>query len=302
MPRRRDSVDVMVEPHDLAGLLGAALTAAGVDPADFEVGAAADGGLCVMRRRWGSLEGGARELEATSEATFPPPPAEAMDDERVAAWVDAWVDGREQFTSMDEAPPALLRRPELVTRADFARAFTDWEFCALVANAEDSDPDVPPPDALQAAIEVHDFVRVGDLLDAHPELATTRDDAGFTPLHVAAERCSVVTLPTAAVRVIERLLAAGADPEAATDDGLRPLHLARAAAVRPLVRAGADLEARNAMGQTPLIVQAQEGDGCPALIELLAVGAARDARDADGLTASDYARARGEADKLEALA
>jgi len=52
----------------------------------------------------------------------------------------------------------------------------------------------------------------------------------------------------------------------------------------------------------PLRPEAQEGDGCPALIELLAVGAARDARDADGLTASDYARARGEADKLEALA
>ena len=105
MPRRRDSVDVMVEPHDLAGLLGAALTAAGVDPADFEVGAAADGGLCVMRRRWGSLEGSARELEATSEATFPPPPAEAMDDERVTAWVDAWAYGRCSSTSMRAGTP-----------------------------------------------------------------------------------------------------------------------------------------------------------------------------------------------------
>jgi hypothetical protein len=229
MPRRRDSVDVMVEPHDLARLLGAALTAAGVDPADFEVGAAADGGLCVMRRRWGSLEGGARTGSHVG-GDLPPPPAEAMD-ERVTAWVDAWVDAANSSRRWTRHR-RRWRQPDS-SRAPTSRAFTNWEFCALVANAEDSDPDVPPPDALQAAIEVHDFVRVGDLLDAHPELATTRDDAGFTPLHVAAERCSVVTLPTAAVRVIERLLAAGADPEAATDDGLRPLHLARAAAVRP---------------------------------------------------------------------
>ena len=57
-------------------------------------------------------------------------------------------------------------------------------------------------------------------------------------------------------KVIRLLLAGGLHPDAADDDGQRPLHLAAAAgdsgALQALLDAGADIGARNFAGQTPL--------------------------------------------------
>ena len=91
-------------------------------------------------------------------------------------------------------------------------------------------------------------------------------ESGETPLHAAAGFAN----PDAGERVVQVLLAAGADPNRATIPGAEtgsfmrdartrgetPLHRAAAFAgagtIRRLIEAGADLEARDAAGDTPL--------------------------------------------------
>ena len=149
-----------------------------------------------------------------------------------------------------------------------------------------------------------------------------RNDAGYTPLHVAAAGSAVPEMITA-------LANAGADLEARTESGLTPLHVAARsssvpavvtalvdagadlqartgtesrftalhaaagmtgtpAVVTALVDAGADLEARTRSGLTPLHVAAAVG-GLPAVVTALVnAGADPDARDDSDRTAGDY--------------
>jgi ankyrin repeat protein len=82
------------------------------------------------------------------------------------------------------------------------------------------------------------------------------EDGGVRALHHAAAHDDVA--------VVKRLLAAGADAEAATDAGTA-LHWAAgegaAAALRALLEKGADANATNAQGLTPLILAAAHGSG-----------------------------------------
>jgi cytohesin len=87
------------------------------------------------------------------------------------------------------------------------------------------------------------------------------------------------------VRVVELLVRAGANPNAQDDNGNTPLFEANSAEVaRALVNAGADPNARNADGQTPLfdryVAEAKE--------ILLEAGADVSARDKYGRTALFY--------------
>lgn len=82
--------------------------------------------------------------------------------------------------------------------------------------------------------------------------------------------------------IVKVLLAAGANVNAATCEGDRPLHLAAdrgdAAAVAELLRAGADVNAATFEGERPLHVAAATGDAAT-VAELLRAGADVSATD-----------------------
>jgi ankyrin repeat protein len=104
---------------------------------------------------------------------------------------------------------------------------------------------------------------------------------------------------------VERLLAAGADVNAANRYGVRPLNVALeagdAALTRRLLAAGADAAARDMAGETPLMIAARSGD--PELAQaLLKHGAAVDARDESfGQTALMFAAREGHLETARAL-
>jgi len=124
---------------------------------------------------------------------------------------------------------------------------------------------------------------------ADPDLVHRRSSDGFTALHYA---CFFGGAPATWV-----LLAAGADPRAVADNPSRvqPLHSAAAArdseAVRLLLEAGADPDARQAGGSTALHAAAQHDDDATAGL-LLRHGADPALRDDQGADAAGIARAR----------
>ena len=88
---------------------------------------------------------------------------------------------------------------------------------------------------------------------------TTLDRERRTPLHYAAMEDDIAA--------VSRLLAEGADPNAADRAGLTPLHFAAlyraVAAAELLLAAGAEIEARDRYGNTPLFraVSTSRGEG-----------------------------------------
>lgn len=88
---------------------------------------------------------------------------------------------------------------------------------------------------------------------------------GTTPLHLAALKNDV--------QAARELLAAGADPNSADQDGFTPLHFAAqeyaVAAVAALLDAGADVDATNKFGNTPLWVAVFNSRGRGQVIEIL---------------------------------
>lgn len=265
----------------------------------FAFAPAGDGSVLVTRTLHDV--GAPGQIVSTHERTWQPVEAEPA---RLDAWAEAfaqaWAGDDREATSFGDATPALLGRPELVTVADFARALADWELCALIDQQEpigDADEE-----RLRLAIGQLDFVAVGDLLAMAPALAAARGEGGFTPLHEAAAACVLEGWPTAGVRVLEVLLAHGADVHAAADDGRTPLHSARGPAVATLLAAGAALEARDDRGNTPLLAWAAEREGLEPMAALLARGADPAAVNDDGQSAADLARLRAEPEKLALLA
>lgn len=132
--------------------------------------------------------------------------------------------------------------------------------------------------------------RLDELLRDEPGLLEAYAPDGFTALGLA----SFFGHAEAAAM----LLARGANPNRASQNGLRvtPLHSAAAgrhhALVAMLLDHGADPHARQEGGFTPLHSAAQNGDRATAEL-LLARGAARDARTDDGRAPRDFAREGG---------
>ena len=103
------------------------------------------------------------------------------------------------------------------------------------------------------------------------------------------------------------LLKRGANIEDVDSNGMRPLSIAvamnNAAMVRMLVNSGADLEHKDNFGYTPLLRATATDFGDTAALEaLLELGANRNARTPEGMTALDLARRYQHARMVKALA
>jgi TonB family protein len=138
--------------------------------------------------------------------------------------------------------------------------------------------------------EIHDAVRVGDLVKAeallkeNPDLVHCKDNLGWTPLHWAAlwDRKDSAEL----------LLAHGADVNARDNSGETSLHLAAGSGHKGtaelLLANKADVNAKNKDGWTPLHTAAANGHKGTAEL-LLANNADVNAKDKDGNTPLHWA-------------
>jgi len=191
----------------------------------------------------------------------------------------------ETLRALIAADPALAgaSRADGMSAVLWARYRFDLDALAILLAAE------PALDAFEAAA-VGDEIRLGATLAMDPALATAFSTDGFTALGLAAffghPGC------------VRMLLAAGADPNAASQNPMRvaPLHSALAgrhtAIAAALLDAGANVNAIQADGFTPLHEAAQNGDEPAALLLLVAGADPHVARD-DGQTPADTARIAG---------
>ena len=145
-----------------------------------------------------------------------------------------------------------------------------------------------PPDAFEACA-VGDLASLQDAVRQHGVEARSGD--GWTALHLAA----FYGRP----RLVEWLLATGADLEAVAANGManRPLHAAIAgqrdpAVIRLLLDAGVEVQAAAASGITPLHLAASRGDQ-QLVADLIEHGADPAATMDDGRTPADLAAERG---------
>ncbi len=147
---------------------------------------------------------------------------------------------------------------------------------------------------IYAAAVFGKYDRVRAILATNPEAVHARDRFGFTPLHgVAGEDHP---------DMIALLIFAGADADARNGMGHTPLHLAaNPGVVQTLVEAGANVDARSNDGSTPLHVATGEPFGGRVMAALLDAGADVNAVNARGRTPLDIATARAEDDKVELL-
>lgn len=129
---------------------------------------------------------------------------------------------------------------------------------------------------LSLAIVERDMARVRTIVAEKPELVKKADKYyKITPLHEAAA--------AGLTEAVELLVAAGADVNAADSSGQTPLcSCADAETAKMLIAKGARADVRNRRGETPLHVVSGRKKTSPALVEfLVSSGLAADARDGD---------------------
>ncbi len=124
--------------------------------------------------------------------------------------------------------------------------------------------------------------------------------SGLVPLHYAA----FWRAKKSQLKLIQRLLDAGADVRSADDQGYTPLHDSvydnDPEPVRLLLEAGADADATTALGFTPLHLAALDGAGKAAEL-LLARGGKVNATANEGETPLAFAAMSGDADQVRQL-
>jgi ankyrin repeat protein len=138
--------------------------------------------------------------------------------------------------------------------------------------------------AIHDAAQDGDFGKVTALLKDNPDLVSSKDDYGSTPLHLAAYEGHK--------DVAELLLAKGAEVNATDIDGSTPLHLAAYEGHKDmaelLLANKANVNARDNKGQTPLHEAAVKG--YKDVVELLlANGADVNAKAGNGATPLHWA-------------
>jgi hypothetical protein len=135
-----------------------------------------------------------------------------------------------------------------------------------------------------SAVELFDAARSGnvaravELLTAEPDLARQHTPAGETALHAA--------VGFRQAELVELLLSAGADLNAPDAAGRTPLHVAAmtdAKFVRRMLEAGANVKVADENGETPLHVAARRADA-QSIFALIEAGAEPNARNARGQT------------------
>jgi ankyrin repeat protein len=168
------------------------------------------------------------------------------------------------------------------------------------------------------AVKGNDLARVQTIVEKDPSLVRSRDASGNTPLHAAAIAGSVP--------IVEWLLTKGADIDAANTETMTPLFEAirngkddvarvliekgaktdgalhraawnnRTAVMEILIAKGADIEARDSQGYTPLTIITRSNGPFEALQLLVKKGANISLRDSLGNTPLDNAITYGSAD------
>ena len=143
--------------------------------------------------------------------------------------------------------------------------------------ARDARGDTPLHRAIPTTAYHNEEMFVARRLVGTRELLDVRGHSGRTPLHLAVQN---------GLKQTTLLVEAGADVNARDDKGLTPLHCARTAGIAELLmKSGATVDARDNEQKTPLH-HAVAGCGAPVGV-LLAHGADIHARDAGGLQPID---------------
>jgi ankyrin repeat protein/mono/diheme cytochrome c family protein len=159
-------------------------------------------------------------------------------------------------------------------------------------DAASGDVNVPPLDpagvAAFAALRSGDRARFAAAVRGNPRLSTLRGPGGATPLMAAALYGDPPLLKT--------LLDAGADPNAANDAGVTPLMWAVSDIdkTRMLIDAGADVRARSVDGRTPILAAASIRGNHDVVALLLDRGASPSAPGSNAITPLTEAARKGD--------
>jgi ankyrin repeat protein len=177
------------------------------------------------------------------------------------------------------------------------RAWIDQgpEFRTAIAPEAPPRPIDPKLAAVLAAVRSGDRATLEKLIAADPAIVSAKDPAGSTPLHHAAGFGTLNSLTL--------LVDKGADINARNRRGATPLHWAvhDEAKVRLLLARGADVNAKQVEGRTPVYQAAVLGGGLPVLRLLLEHGGNASTPILIGQTPLAVAAIRGDVDAMRAL-